>query len=132
MSVIRFGVSLEKEFLDSLDDYILQNKLSNRSQAIRQLINRNLVMKKWASNDIVAGSVTLVYDHHKRNLSSRLTNIQHDHHELILSLQHFHLDHSLCMEIIAVKGRASEIIELADKLIAVKGINHGQITMTMA
>lgn len=132
MSVIRFGVSLEKEFLDSLDDYVLQNKLSNRSQAIRQLINRNLVRKKWASNDIVAGSVTLVYDHHKRNLSSRLTNIQHDHHELILSLQHFHLDHSLCMEIIAVKGRASEISELADKLIAVKGINHGQITMTMA
>jgi CopG family nickel-responsive transcriptional regulator len=132
MSVIRFGVSLEKDYLDSLDDYILQNKLSNRSQAIRQLINRNLVKNKWASNDIVAGSITLVYDHHKHNLSSKLTDIQHDYHELILSLQHFHLDKSLCMEIIAVKGRALEISELADKLIAVKGINHGQITMTLA
>lgn len=123
---------MEKDYLDSLDDYILQNKLTNRSQAIRQLINRNLVIKKWASNDIVAGSITLVYDHHKHNLSSKLTDIQHDYHELILSLQHFHLDKSLCMEIIAVKGRAMEISELADKLIAVKGINHGQITMTLA
>ncbi len=132
MSVIRFGVSLEKELMDALDDYINENHLSNRSQAIRYLINKNIVEKKWLCNNIVAGSVTLVYDHHKRDILNQLTDIQHDYHEVILSSQHFHLDHDNCMEIIAVKGKASVLTGLSDKLIAVKGIRHGKLTMSRA
>lgn len=132
MSVVRFGVSLEKELLDALDNYIVLNKFKNRSQAIRHLINKNLVTTRWENNDEVAGSITLVYDHHKRDLSNKLTRIQHDHHKEILSLQHFHLDHDLCMEIIAVKGKANDLTELSDKLTAIKGIQHSELTMSLS
>ncbi len=132
MSVVRFGVSLEKELMDILDKYVADNKFSNRSQAIRHLINNNAVTKKWESNDFVAGSITLVYDHHKRDLLNNLTDVQHNYHNIILSSLHFHLDHDTCMEIIAVKGQANILNELADKLIAIKGIHHGQLTMSRA
>lgn len=132
MSVVRFGVSLEKEILNTLDEYVSENQFSNRSQAIRQLISKNAVEKKWLCNNIVAGSITLIYDHHKRDILTQLTAVQHDYHEAILSSQHFHLDHDQCMEIIAVKGKANVLTELADKLIAVKGIQHGKLTMTRA
>ncbi|MBN1185259.1 MAG: nickel-responsive transcriptional regulator NikR [Bacteroidales bacterium] len=132
MSVTRFGVSLEKELLEALDQYVKENKFSNRSQAMRHLIKNNIVEKKWQCDNIVAGSITLVYDHHKRDLLNNLTEIQHDHHDVILSSQHIHLDHHNCMEIIAVKGKASVLTELSDKLIAVKGIQHGKLTMSRA
>jgi len=132
MSIVRFGVSLEKELLNSLDHYAADNHFTNRSQAIRQLINNNIVTSKWQCNNQVAGSITLVYDHHKRDLLSNLTGLQHDYNEVILSSQHLHLDKHLCMEIIAVKGKAVTLTELADKLIAVKGILHGKLTMSRA
>jgi CopG family nickel-responsive transcriptional regulator len=132
MSVTRFGVSLEKELLDALDKYAEENQYTNRSQAIRGLINNNIVTSKWQCNNLVAGSITLVYDHHKNNILSSLTDLQHDYHNVILSALHFHLEHDLCMEIIAVKGKAIVLTELADKLIAVKGIHHGKLTMSRA
>ncbi len=132
MSVVRFGVSLEGELLKALDQYSKENKFSNRSQAIRQLISKNLVEHKWQCNNIVAGAIILVYDHHKRELLNKLSDIQHDYHNVILSAQHFHLDHHNCLEIIAVKGIASRLTELADKLIALKGIQHGKLTMSRA
>lgn len=130
MSVVRFGVSLEKELLEALDEYTNENKFANRSQAIRQIVSNNLVVKKWQCNNLVAGSITLVYDHHKRDLLSNLNDIQHEYHDVILSSLHFHLDHDICMEIIAVKGKATTLTELGDKLIAVKGIQHGKLTMS--
>ncbi len=132
MSVVRFGVSLEYEMLEALDDYIKDNQLANRSQAIRHLINNNLVEKKWQCNNIVAGSITLVYDHHKHDLLNHLTEIQHQYYHAILSSLHFHLDHDKCMEIIAIKGKAATLTQLADELIAVKGIQHGKLTMSSA
>jgi CopG family nickel-responsive transcriptional regulator len=132
MTVVRFGVSLEKETLTALDNYTKENKIKNRSQAINHLINNRLVEKKWQCNNIVAGSITLVYDYHKRDLLSNLTGIQHEYHTSILSSQRFHLAQDKCMEIIAVKGKAVELTELADKLIAVKGIQHGRLTMSRA
>jgi len=132
MSVIRFGVSLEKKLLEALDNYATENHFTNRSQAIRNLINNNIVTSKWQCNNLVAGSITLVYDHHKRDLLANLTDLQHDYHYVILSSQHFHLDKELCLEIIAVKGKAITLTELADKLIAVKGIQHGKLTMSRA
>jgi CopG family nickel-responsive transcriptional regulator len=132
MSIVRFGVSLEKELLDALDAYATENHYTNRSQAVRQLINNNIVINKWKCNNVVAGSITLVYDHHKREILKQLTDIQHDHHDVILSSLHFHLEKDLCMEIIAVKGKAAVLTKLADKLIAVKGIHHGKLTMSRA
>jgi CopG family nickel-responsive transcriptional regulator len=130
MSVTRFGVSMEKELLDALDDYVKENSFSNRSQAVRRLVSDNLTVKKWKCNNIVAGSVTLVYNHHKSDMQIMLTDLQHDYHKLILSSQHFHLDNEQCLEIIAVKGKAKELTELADKLIAIKGIQHGKLSMS--
>lgn len=132
MSVVRFGVSLEKELLEALDTFADENHFTNRSQAIRNLINSNLTNKKWQCDNIVAGSITLVYDHHKNDLQKNLTEVQHYYFHEILSSQHFHLNHDNCLEIIAVKGKASVLTELADKLIAVKGIRHGKLTMTRA
>jgi len=130
MSVVRFGVSLENELLEALDQFVKENHFASRSQAIRQLISNNLVETKWETNKMVAGAVSLVYDHHKRDLLNTLADIQHDYYEVILSAQHFHLDHDNCLEIIAVKGESSKLTELANRLIAIKGIQHGKLTMS--
>lgn len=132
MSIVRFGVSLEKELLEALDSYATENHFTNRSQAIRQLINNNIVANKWQCNNLVAGSITLVYSCTKRDITNNLTEIQHNSHELVLSSQHFLLDQDICMEIIAVKGKAKDLTELADKLIAIKGMQHGKLTMSRA
>lgn len=130
MAVTRFGVSLEEELLIALDEYAKDNGYANRSQAIRQLIAKNLVEKKWQCNNIVAGAIILLYDHHKRDLSMKLGDIQHDYFDVILSAQHFHLSHEKCLEIIAVKGPSVKLTELSDKLIGTKGINHGKLVMS--
>ena len=130
MAVTRFGVSLESELLEALDNYGLENNFPNRSQAIRQLIERNLVERKWQCNHQVAGAITLVYDHHKRDLGRKIADIQHDFFKEILAVQHFHLSHETCMEIIAVKGQANQLTKLSDKLISLKGVRHGKLVMT--
>jgi len=130
MAVTRFGVSLEADLLEALDNYVLENKFPNRSQAIRQLIERNIVEKKWQCNNLVAGAITLVYDHHRRDLGRKITDIQHGYFKEILAVQHFHLSFETCMEIIAVKGQAYRLTELSDKLIALKGVRHGKLVMT--
>src|SRR3972149_9331182 len=116
MSVKRFGVSLEEEILNELDQYVKENQLPNRSQAIRHLTEKYFVEKKWLCNNEVAGAVVLVYDHHKREIDAKMNEIQHNFHHLILSSQHIHLDHDTCLETIAVKGKANKLTELADKL----------------
>ncbi len=130
MAVVRFGVSLEQELLDALDKFVTDNHFTNRSQAIRHIIANNQVKQEWQNDCRVAGSITLVYDHHKRDILKNLTHIQHDYHDTILSSQHFHLDHDNCLEIIAVKGMANQLNQLSERLIAIKGIKHGKLSMT--
>lgn len=132
MPVIRFGVSLEQPVLEKLDDYRSDNKLPNRSQAIRHLIENNVVEKKWKCNNEVAGAIVIVYDHHKFDINNKSNELQHTYHHCILSTQHIHLSHDLCLETIAVKGKAHELTELADKIIALKGIRHGKLVMSRA
>ena len=105
-------------------------KLPNRSQAVRFLLRQHLVDEKWDRNDKVSGCVVLVYDHHRRDLLSKLVATQHDYQELILSNQHVHLDHHHCLETISLKGRAGELRELADRLIAIKGVSSGKLVTT--
>lgn len=130
MSLARFGVSLDEEILKALDGFVVENNFPNRSQAIRHLIEKNLVEKKWQCNHIVSGAVVLLYDHHKGDVTTKSNDIQHSYYDVILSAQHFHLSHNNCLEIIAVKGNANRLTELSDKLIAIKGIIHGKLVMS--
>jgi CopG family nickel-responsive transcriptional regulator len=130
MQVKRFGVSLEEDMLIALDKFAAEKHFPNRSQAIRHLIKSNLVTDKIDNNRIVAGSIVIVYDHHRREVNTRLLNVQHDFHNLILSSQHVHIAHDLCLETIAIKGKAQQLVTLADKIIGIKGIKHGKLVMT--
>jgi CopG family nickel-responsive transcriptional regulator len=130
MPVVRFGVSFEKEVLDALDEYVLENKFSNRSQALRHLVNRHIVEKKWLCNNRVAGAVTLVYDHHKRDIANHLAGIQLEYSKEILSVQRYTLNENLSMEVIVLNGISARLTELSEKLISEKGIQHGKLTMT--
>jgi len=130
MSVVRFGVSFEKEVLDELDEYVHENKFANRSQALRQLVNRHIVEKKWLCNNRVAGAVTLVYDHHKREIVNHLAEIQREYRKEILAVQRFTLNEDHSMEVISLIGISSRLTELSDKLISEKGIQHGKLTMS--
>lgn len=130
MELKRFGVSLEEDLLNSLDQFVSERQFPNRSQAIRHLVKKNIIREKWEKNKVVAGAIVLVYDHHKRDLQTKSTDVQHNYHDLILSVQHVHLDHHNCLETIAVKGKAEELRKLADLLIAIKGIKHGELVMS--
>jgi len=130
MPVSRFSISLEKELLEELDQYANDNNFANRSQALRHLIENNIVKKKWACNNIVAGAIIMIYDHHKKEILSKSNEIQHNYFEEILSSQHYHLSHDICLEIVAVKGKAKKLTELSDKLISIKGISHGKLIMS--
>jgi CopG family nickel-responsive transcriptional regulator len=130
MPLARFGVSLDEEILKALDGFVIENNLPNRSQAIRHLVEKELVEKKWLCNQIVAGAVVMLYDHHKGDITTKSNIIQHEYFDVILSSQHFHLSHDNCLEIIAVKGKANRLTELSDKLIGIKGIIHGKLVMS--
>ncbi|MBU1996877.1 MAG: nickel-responsive transcriptional regulator NikR, partial [Candidatus Omnitrophica bacterium] len=125
-----FGVSLEDNLLKDLDEIVNKQKLPNRSQAIRYLIRKNQVDDRWESNQEVSGCIVLVYDHHKRDILNKSMSIQHDYPNVVLAVQHVHLDHHNCLETIAVKGKAHQLRELADRLIALKGMKHGEMVMS--
>jgi CopG family nickel-responsive transcriptional regulator len=132
MAVSRFGVSLEEDILKALDQFVIENNYPNRSQAIRFLIEKNLAEEKWHCNNIVAGAIVMLFDHHKKEIISKSNDIQHDYFDVILSAQHFHLSHDNCLEIIAVKGEANRLTELSGKLLGIKGIKHGKLIMSKA
>jgi CopG family nickel-responsive transcriptional regulator len=126
----RFGVSLEKELIDEFDRHIQSQNYKNRSEAIRDLIRADIVKKQWLCDNEVAGAVTVAYDHHKRELVTKLMDIQHDFQKTIISTQHIHIDHHNCLEIIAVKGKAKEIERLASMLKAQVGVKHLALNMS--
>ena len=129
-NLFRFGISLEKKLLDEFDILIKRKNYSNRSEAFRDLIRQELVKEEWAEGSEVVGAITLVYDHHKRELVNKLTDIQHNFQGTIISTQHIHLDHDNCLELIAVKGAPTEIGKLADTLKSVNGVKHGTLSMS--
>jgi CopG family nickel-responsive transcriptional regulator len=127
----RIGVAIDSDLLDKFDSLIGQRGYTNRSEAFRDLIRDELVEKTWESPEsLVVGTVTLVYDHHVRLLSEKLTGIQHDFHHSILSTLHIHLDHDNCLEVLVVRGRSAEVRKVADVLISTKGVKHGRLTIT--
>lgn len=130
MTLVRFGVSIDEEILKALDNFVVESNFPNRSQAIRHLVEKNLVEKKWQCNHNVAGAIVLLYDHHKGDVTLKANDVQHQYYDVILSSQHFHLTHNNCLEIVAVKGTANRLTELSDKLIGIKGVIHGKLIMS--
>ena len=129
--LVRFGVSLDGELSKKFDTLIGAQGYTNRSEAIRDLIRDELVKEEWSNTKgEVSGVISLVYDHHKRELIDHLVNIQHDHQKMIIASQHIHLDHDNCLEVVIIKGEAAQIKNLASKLRSVKGVKHGELTMT--
>lgn len=127
----RFGVSLDEELLEPFDALGAVKGYSNRSEAIRDLIRKALVAEEWQQADGQgAGTLTLVYDHHKNDLARRLTQMQHDEHDIIIATLHVHLDHHNCLEVLILKGEAARVRALADKLISCKGVKHGTFSGT--
>ena len=125
-SVVRLGVSLPRELLEPFDGLVERKGYQSRSEAIRDLIRKALVEEDWKDTDgEAAGTLTMVYDHHNRDLPGRLTDIQHDHHDLVVTTQHVHLDHHNCLEVLVLRGPARDIASLADRLVACNGVKHG-------
>lgn len=126
----RFSVSIPDNILQKFDKHIEQEHYPTRSKAITDLINTSLINETWSENAEVAGAVVLVYDHHKKDLSRRMAELQHDFHHVVISTQHVHLDHDNCLEIIVLKGNPAEVKDLASRLQSAKGIKHGSLVMT--
>jgi len=126
--LVRFSISLEDQLLLKFDKYAKAKKYHNRSDAIRALIRGELVKGEWRSGVEVAGAIVLVYDHHRRELVNKLTDMQHDFYGMVISNQHVHLDHHNCLETIVVKGNPKKVEELADKLKSIKGVKYGALT----
>lgn len=126
----RFSISLEEELLARFDAYIETKGYSNRSEAIRDLIRKTQVSEEWEKDSEVVGVVTLVFNHHKSQLQEKITELQHNYHNLITSTTHVHMDHHNCLEVTIVKGKASTVQELAAQLMALRGVKDGNLTMS--
>lgn len=130
-NITRFGVSIEPDLLKKFDKIIKNKGYTNRSEAIRDLIRKNIVCEENAEPDAEGlGTLTMIYDHHTSPLTTRLLEIQHDHHHEILTTTHIHVDHHTCLEVLVLKGKTGYMQKLANKIIALKGIKHGELVLT--
>lgn len=126
----RIGVSLDEGLLEQFDRLIQEKKYSIRSEAIRDLIRQELVKKQWQEGKEIAGAITLIYNHHQRELLNKIIDTQHRFQSVIISTQHIHLDHDDCLEIVAIRGNPRKAQQLADTLKAIKGVRHTTLSMS--
>lgn len=130
MATTRFGISLDNELLEKFDSLITGKGSSNRSEAIRDLIRDTLVQEEWHGDKETAGTLTIVYSHHTRELADTLTDLQHKYFKSIVSAMHIHLDEHNCLEVLVLKGKGSVIKKISDMLIGTRGVKHGKLTVT--
>ena len=131
--ITRFGVSIEPELLKKFDKNIKKEGYTNRSEAIRDMIRKNLItQKKQDPNTHAIGTLTMIYDHHTGNLTNKLLDLQHDHTNEILTTTHVHIDHHNCLEVLVLKGKTGNIQKLSDQIKAQKGIKHGELVITQS
>ena len=131
--IIRFGVSIGESLLEKFDVLIDRKGYTNRSEAIRDLIRDKLIESDWkddSGKSNAIGTVTIVYDHHTREIGDTLTDIAHGFHDIVISSTHVHLTHSSCLEVMVVKGTADDIRNFADKVISIRGVKHGKLVIT--
>jgi CopG family nickel-responsive transcriptional regulator len=131
--ITRFGVSIEQNLLENFDRLNGERGYATRSEALRDLIRESLIQRKIdvESDAQALGSLTLVYDHHASNLVQEMGEIQHRFHDLVLSVMHLHVSHDDCMEVIALRGVAAEIVKLSNVLLSLKGIKNGKLFLTL-
>jgi CopG family transcriptional regulator, nickel-responsive regulator len=128
----RIGIALDSDLLKQFDHSIEKSGYTNRSEAFRDLIRDRLVREQTAAPEAtVVGTVTLIYNHHAYGITEKLTEVQHEHHDLVVSTSHAHLDHDSCLEVLIVHGRAARVQNFADHLIGLKGVQHGRLVMTV-
>jgi CopG family nickel-responsive transcriptional regulator len=131
--ITRFSVSLEDDLLEQFDRYCQQQQFATRSEAVRQLLREKLTKEAWAGkSQDAAGTLTLVYDHHRPQLRNHLVKLQHDHHDLIVSTLHAHLTHDVCLEVILLRGPSDQLQKIAAQLRGLKGIFQGELVMASA
>ena len=131
--VVRFSVSLEADLLDRFDRYCESGRFSTRSEAIRQLLHKALTDASWSEGDREAvATLTLVYDHHRNGLLDQMTDVQHDHPELVVSSMHVHLDHHHCLEVIVLRGKGTALRDVAARLAGMKGVRCGDLVVAHA
>ncbi len=128
--LVRVSMSLDNNLLRGFDKYVRSEGYPTRSEALKTLMRQCLSEQAWAQNQLVAGSITLVYDHHRQGIVKRLMDVQHDFGSVIVSTQHVHLDHHHCLEIVVVKGKATQIKELVGVFKSMKGVKHNSLVMT--
>jgi len=128
--IFRFGISLPKDLIDKFDKLIREKKYTNRSKALGDLIRQELIKKEWQEGKEIAGAITLIYNHHKRGLLNKITDLQHDFQKVIISTQHIHLYHNNCLEIVAIKGNPKEAQKLTDALKSAEGVKHATLSMS--
>ena len=125
----RFSIAVPEDLLEAFYAHLSRTGGDNRSEAIRDLMRASLVADELRTPEAeVIGSLTMIYDHHTGDLTRRLDEIQHDYTAEIVSTMHVHLDHHNCLEILALKGRGARVYELADRLLALRGVDHGELT----
>ena len=128
----RIGVALDSDLLKQFDQWMGRRGYTNRSEAFRDLIRDRLVGERTAApNAVVVGTITLIYDHHASGISEKLTELQHASHELVVSTSHAHLDYESCLEVLIVHGKSAQVEQFADRLIGLKGVQHGRLVMTV-
>ena len=132
MALKRFGVSFEDDLLESLDQFVGDNGFANRSQAIRFLVEKNVAERKWQCNHIVAGTIIIMYNQAKKEISTKISSIQQHYQDVILSSSQYYLNENFCLHIATVSGTAQTLTELSDRLITIKGIKHGKLVMSRA
>ncbi len=128
---IRFGVSLDSDLLEKFDKLCEEMSYQTRSEAIRDLIRNTLVKREWEDTDKeIAGTLSMVFDHHQSQLSQKLTEVQHDNLDLIVTTLHVHLDHHNCLEVLVLKGPGDRVRKLGQRLLSTKGVKHGKLSLT--
>jgi CopG family nickel-responsive transcriptional regulator len=128
--VVRFAVSIDDKLLEKFDSYLKEKGYVSRSEAVRDLIRAALIEENLKDEDFAFGSLTLVYDHHQRELAEKITEIQHNYLNNIIATLHVHIDHHHCLETLAVKGKVKDLKELAGKILSLKGVKHGKLVFT--
>jgi len=128
--LVRLSLSIEKPLLDRLEKMVRRSGYTNRSEFVRDMVRRQIVEEQWRSDREALGTVTLIYDHHQRRLSEKLTGLQHHYHNMVLVTTHVHLDEHLCAEVLIVKARAGKIREIADLLRQQKGVLHAALSLS--
>ena len=121
---------MKSDLLKRFDQMIAEKGYANRSEAIRDLVRDLAVSKQIASNKEVVGTLTMIYDHHQRNLAEGLIAAQHEWEGTVLATTHVHLDHHSCLEVVIMKGKSGELRRFADRILSLRGVKHGQLVMT--